>query len=364
MPNFSGIWTSRQQLQARGVGIWPALPGAPTSVTATAGDAQATVSFTAPSNTGFPTTITSYRVTASPGGLTATGSSSPVTITGLTNGQTYTFTVAAQNASGFGAESAPSASVFLPVNYFTAGTYSFVVPAGVTSVSAAAIGGGGGAFGGGGSAGGGGGGGAFRYVNNISVTPGATITVTVGAAGTSGLSTSNGGQSSFGSSVVAPGGGAASGSGGGSGATGGTGFGGNGGSGGPAGGSYGSGRSGGGGGGGAGGFSNTGGAGANAGDGNPPYNNAVNGSPNGGSGGFGGGRSGDVGGGVGFNTASFAQTSGYAQPNMPNIASQFISGAPGYYGGGGGGSYGEAPNVPRAAQGGAVQIKWGAGGTY
>jgi hypothetical protein len=88
----------------------PTAPGAPTGVTATAGNASATVSFTAPaSNGGSP--ITSYTVTASPGGATATGSASPITVPNLTNGTAYTFTVTATNAIGTGPPSAPSNSV-------------------------------------------------------------------------------------------------------------------------------------------------------------------------------------------------------------------------------------------------------------
>lgn len=92
---------------------WPStatVPGAPTIGTATGGNAQAVVTFTAPASDGG-SAITGYRVTSSPGGITATGSSSPITITGLTNGTAYTFTVAAQNAVGYGAESAASNSV-------------------------------------------------------------------------------------------------------------------------------------------------------------------------------------------------------------------------------------------------------------
>jgi FtsP/CotA-like multicopper oxidase with cupredoxin domain len=85
-----------------------ALPGPPTNVTAVAGNAQATVSFTAPT-VGAP--ISSYTVTASPGGRTATGAASPLTVTGLTNGTAYTFTVRATNGSGTGPASAPSNSV-------------------------------------------------------------------------------------------------------------------------------------------------------------------------------------------------------------------------------------------------------------
>lgn len=86
------------------------VPDAPTGVTATAGNAQASVSFTAPANNGG-NTITSYTVTSSPGGITATGASSPITVSALTNGTAYTFTVTATNAVGTGPASAASNSV-------------------------------------------------------------------------------------------------------------------------------------------------------------------------------------------------------------------------------------------------------------
>ncbi|MGO9205291.1 MAG: fibronectin type III domain-containing protein, partial [Candidatus Limnocylindrales bacterium] len=86
------------------------VPGAPTGVAATAGNAQATVTFTPPtSNGGSP--ITSYTVTSAPGSKTATGTGSPITVTGLTNGTAYTFTVYATNAVGNGLPSAASNSV-------------------------------------------------------------------------------------------------------------------------------------------------------------------------------------------------------------------------------------------------------------
>lgn len=111
--NANGIWTLKKQKRAVQGANWPdvaTVPGAPTSVSATAGNAQATVTFTAPVDDGGAT-ITGYRVTSSPGGITATGASSPITITGLTNGTSYTFTVAAQNSIGYGPESSASNSV-------------------------------------------------------------------------------------------------------------------------------------------------------------------------------------------------------------------------------------------------------------
>lgn len=112
MPNYSGLWTSRQQMQATAASLWPATPGAPTIGTATkASSTSVSVTFTAPSNLGVPAIITGYTVTSSPGGLTGTGSSSPIVVSGLTTGTAYTFTVTATNATGTGAASAASNSV-------------------------------------------------------------------------------------------------------------------------------------------------------------------------------------------------------------------------------------------------------------
>jgi photosystem II stability/assembly factor-like uncharacterized protein len=97
------------------------VPGAPTGVTAVAGNAQAILSFTAPASDGG-SQITSYTVTSNPGGITASGISSPITVTGLTNGTAYTFTVTATNAIGTGPASAASNSVTPDI--VPSGTYS------------------------------------------------------------------------------------------------------------------------------------------------------------------------------------------------------------------------------------------------
>ena len=86
------------------------VPGAPTSVVATAGSTSASVAFTAPASNGGAA-ISGYTVTSSPGGLTGTGASSPISVTGLTNGVAYTFSVTATNSAGTGSASVASNSV-------------------------------------------------------------------------------------------------------------------------------------------------------------------------------------------------------------------------------------------------------------
>jgi streptogramin lyase len=86
-------------------------PDAPTGVSASAGDAAATVNWTTPNSNG--SAITGYTVISSPGGVTASasGNAGSATVGGLTNGTTYSFTVAATNYVGTGASSAASNSV-------------------------------------------------------------------------------------------------------------------------------------------------------------------------------------------------------------------------------------------------------------
>ncbi|MEA3054593.1 MAG: hypothetical protein QOD30_25, partial [Actinomycetota bacterium] len=87
-------------------------PSVPRSVSASAGNAQATVTWTAPSSTGG-SAITGYRVTTSPGGATMTvgGSATSATVAALANGTAYTFTVVAFNAVGDGPASSPTTPV-------------------------------------------------------------------------------------------------------------------------------------------------------------------------------------------------------------------------------------------------------------
>lgn len=90
------------------------VPDAPTPGTPTLSYVTASVPFTTKTTGG---TATSYTVTSVPGSITATGSSSPIAVPGLSDGTTYTFKIKGTNADGaVGGDSSASSSV-------TTGTY-------------------------------------------------------------------------------------------------------------------------------------------------------------------------------------------------------------------------------------------------
>ena len=72
-------------------------PGTPTIGTATAGDGQASVTFTAPTYLGKPNSSLTYTAVSSPSSISQTGSGSPIIVTGLSNGTPYSFTVKLSN---------------------------------------------------------------------------------------------------------------------------------------------------------------------------------------------------------------------------------------------------------------------------
>jgi hypothetical protein len=198
-------------------------PAAPTIGTATAGDLQASVAFTPQDNGG--SAITSYTVTSSPGDITATGSSSPIVVTGLTGGTGYTFTVRATNKYGTSpaSSSSNSATPTIPpvitggtltsdTTYFyrtftSSDTLGINSPLSSLSFDALLVAGGGG----GGFLGGGGGAGGVLELTGQTLSAGNhTVTIGGGGSGASGssyASASNGFNTTLGTLTAAIGGG-------------------------------------------------------------------------------------------------------------------------------------------------------------
>jgi hypothetical protein len=112
------------------------IPTAPTIGTATAGPGSATVAVTA-ATIGGP--VTTFTALSNPGSITGTGTS-PITVSGLTAGTAYTFTVRGSNATGNGEYSSASNSVTPTVETrFDSIATSTVGSGGVTSVTFSSI---------------------------------------------------------------------------------------------------------------------------------------------------------------------------------------------------------------------------------
>jgi hypothetical protein len=160
------------------------LPPAPTSMSATAGNAQATVSWTAPTVLS-QTPITDYKIqVSSNSGSTwslftdSVSTATSATVTGLTNGTAYVFRVAAVTGIGQGAWSSASSAVtpraFSPSAVILTSGTSYTVPAGAYNCKAWVVGAGGSVGAGVGNAG------AVCY-KTWSVTPGDSIVYSLGA---------------------------------------------------------------------------------------------------------------------------------------------------------------------------------------
>ena len=259
--------------------------------------------------------------------------------------------------------------------YDTAGTYQWTCPTDVRSVSVVAVGAGGNSYTG---APGGGGGGGLGYKNNISVTPGQTYTVVVGA----NVDNQDGGDSYFIDIATVKGGGGQKGkpeNQGGTGGTGGNRIGDGGGNGGDGGTRYSSGSGGAAGGGGAGGYSGDGGAGGNGTVSNGSGDSGSSGAGGGGGGGCGATWEGGSGGGVrlygegvsgvggSWDTSNPAQfTYGYAGYGGSGAEPQTDTTSPTYTNSFGAGSGGGAATdgsggtgAGHGGSGGGVRIIWG-----
>ena len=105
------------------------VPGSPTRVNATAGNAAVALTWNAPSSNGG-SAITGYVITFSRGSRINLANVTSDTVKGLTNGVTYTFSVAAVNAVGTG--SSTSSNSVTPVTTTT--TTTTTVPTTTTTV--------------------------------------------------------------------------------------------------------------------------------------------------------------------------------------------------------------------------------------
>ena len=83
------------------------VPSAPTSIVPTLGDRSASLAFTLASNGGSPVTKYQYQIGVTGAWIDSTATASPVSISGLVNGTTYSIKLRAVNVAGIGAESAP-----------------------------------------------------------------------------------------------------------------------------------------------------------------------------------------------------------------------------------------------------------------
>lgn len=194
----SGLAGSKFKDASAGTAKITDFPDAPVIGTATNSGAGASVPFTIAPTGG---TATLFTVTSSPGGVTATGVSSPIFISGLTANTAYTFTVMASNAAGNSPASAASNTVTTvsnpvwqvnaPLTFNT--TQNYFADGNVTEFAMITFSGGFAGNSGGDAAyrgdwgpGGGGGGGAMgqAYSGVTTVPPGgATHLITIGASG-------------------------------------------------------------------------------------------------------------------------------------------------------------------------------------
>ena len=116
------------------------IPTPPTAVIATAGDGQATVSWSAPANTGSSpvTSYTASAVEAANDPTCTTTSATTCVIKGLTNTKTYSVTVTATNAAG---DSAPSVAVNVTPRALLAATGFDVVSVSGSALALIGVGG-------------------------------------------------------------------------------------------------------------------------------------------------------------------------------------------------------------------------------
>ena len=115
-PGGSGLTGAKQSTSSK-VTVTAGVPNAPTNLSLTATNVSITASFTKSSNNGG-SAITGYQLTCTNTSSTlssaATGTTSPITLSGLMGGATYSCAVQAQNAVGFSLSSSARSVKTLP----------------------------------------------------------------------------------------------------------------------------------------------------------------------------------------------------------------------------------------------------------
>lgn len=199
----SNIEGARYNDASAGVAQIPDVPDKLVLGTAVAGETgvgsgpnTASIPFTTPTG-GIPTTIVA---TSNPGSITGSSTGSPVVVSGLVGGTSYTFTLVGSNTTGSSPVSDPSNQITAISEYQLSSTFNssgtYTVPSGKTEIAVYMIQGGSSGnaagnatYGSGGSGGSGGAGGRGIAFKDYAVNSGQTFSVTVGGAG--------GGHSSF-----------------------------------------------------------------------------------------------------------------------------------------------------------------------
>jgi len=315
------------------------VPQAPTIGTTTYGFEKVDVGFITNATGGKA--ISGYTVTSNPGSVTGSGASSPIAISLLTGGTSYTFTATATNANGTSAASSASSSAtpftatggttvsssgYRYHTFTGSSNFSLIGNSCTTEYIVVAGGGGGGSSNG---PGGGGGAGGFRYgTQSLNVN---TYPVTVGAGGNGspnfGLASSKGSNSSF-STFESSGGGRGTAWSQNASSTGGSG--------------------------GGGGWDNNAGSGGNIG-GYSPVEGFAGGNASQGAAAYGGGGGGGAGGAGGGGSGSGGGTGGAGTNAYGTWATATSTGVSGFYAGGGGGGTNNGTTGQGGSGGGGTQ---------
>jgi len=185
--NAVGTGASSNMVQGTLIAV---APSAPTLNTLTPTDTHLILNFTLGSDGGSPITDIEYSTNNGTTWTSSNKTTSPVVITGLTNGTSYQVIIRAINAVKVSPSSNTLSGTPNPViaTYSAVQTTTWVAPAGVTSVEYLVVGGGGGSGGGFNTGGGGGGGGGMVLTGTLSVTPGTSYNLIVGNGGEGGIS--------------------------------------------------------------------------------------------------------------------------------------------------------------------------------